>query len=83
MATLTALTLVVIVLGALILTASGIWWFTPLASNWNDIDSALLITLAVIGIAFVVLNIVLAYFVLALSAPRAEPRPVSPRQPQA
>jgi cytochrome c oxidase subunit 2 len=56
--------LVLIVLGAIVLTASGIWWFTPLASNWNDIDSALLITLAVIGIAFVVLNIVLAYFVL-------------------
>ncbi|MCL6642007.1 MAG: cytochrome c oxidase subunit II [Candidatus Bipolaricaulota bacterium] len=63
-AALTSVVLVVIVLGALILAASGIWWFTPLASNWNEIDGALLLTLAVIGLAFVVLNIVLAYLVL-------------------
>lgn len=67
-AVLTAGILVVIVLGALILTASGIWWFTPLASNWNEIDGALLITLAVIGIAFVTLNLVLAYFVVRYRA---------------
>lgn len=63
-ATLTSLVLVLIVVGAVVLVASGIWWFTPLASNWSEIDGALLITLAVIGIAFVVLNLFLAYLVL-------------------
>ncbi len=59
-----SIVLVLIVIGAVALTASGIWWFTPLASNWGEIDMALVITLAVIGLAFVVLNIFLAYIVL-------------------
>lgn len=56
--------LVAIVIGAIALVASGIWWFTPLASNWYEIDRALLITLAVIGIAFVTLHLVLAYLII-------------------
>jgi cytochrome c oxidase subunit 2 len=67
-AALTATLLVLIVLGAFVLTASGIWWFTPLASNWKEIDGALLLTLAVIGIAFVTLNLFLAYLVLRYRA---------------
>lgn len=63
-AAITSIALVLIVIGAVALTASGIWWFTPLASNWGEIDMALVITLTVIGIAFVVLNIFLAYIVL-------------------
>jgi cytochrome c oxidase subunit 2 len=59
-----SIALVLIVVGAVALTVSGIWWFTPLASNWGEIDAALLITLAVIGVAFVVLNLFLAYIVL-------------------
>jgi cytochrome c oxidase subunit 2 len=63
-ATVTFTVLMLIVVGAVVLVAGGIWWLTPLASNWGDIDTALLITLAVIGIAFVVLNLFLAYIVL-------------------
>lgn len=63
-AAMASIVLVLIVLGALLLTASGIWWFTPLASNWGEIDLALIITLAVIGLAFVVLNLFLAYTVV-------------------
>ncbi len=60
-ATATSLLLVLIVIGAVILTASGIWWLTPLGSNWREIDTALGLTLGVIGVAFVALNFFLAY----------------------
>lgn len=69
----TSTILVLIVLGALALTASGIWWLTPLASNWGEIDFALILTLGVIGTAFVVLNLFLAYTVFRHRA-RADAR---------
>lgn len=74
--------LVLLVVGALVLVASGIWWFTPLASNWEEIDASLLITLTVIGIAFVTLNLVLAYLVMRYHAreqSRAQFIPDSPK----
>lgn len=44
-------------------TVSGIWWLPPLASNWGTIDTMLIITLVVTGVAFVVINLILAYLV--------------------
>ena len=37
------------------------WWLTPLASNWGSIDAALSVTMWVCGLAFVALNVFLAY----------------------
>ncbi len=74
--------LVLIVVGALALVASGIWWFTPLASNWNEIDGALLITLGVIGIAFVTLNLFLAYLILRYRAREQERAQFIPDNPK-
>jgi cytochrome c oxidase subunit 2 len=37
------------------------WWLTPLASNWGSIDTALDVTMWVCGLAFVALNLFLAY----------------------
>jgi len=44
-------------------TASGLWWLPPLASNWGAIDTMLMIALVVTGLAFVAVNLVIAYFV--------------------
>lgn len=58
-----AIVLVLIVIGAVALTLSGALWLPPIASNWSTIDNMLVITLVVTGIAFVVLNLILAYLV--------------------
>jgi cytochrome c oxidase subunit 2 len=52
-----------IVVGAALITASGMWWLPSLASNWGSIDTMLIVTLVVTGAAFVAVNGVLAYFV--------------------
>jgi len=56
--------LVLIVLGSVVFTFTSPWWFTPLASNWGQIDTILIITLIVSGIAFVAVNLFIAYAVI-------------------
>ncbi len=63
-----AIVLVLLVIGAVILTLSGTLWLPPLASNWGTIDTMLVITLIVTGVAFVVLNLILAYIVFRYRA---------------
>ena len=58
-----AVVLVGIVLGAVVLTLSGVWWFPPLASNWASIDVMMVITLAVTGLAFIAVNLFIAYVI--------------------
>jgi len=58
-----AIGLVVVVIGTVLfnfLSPS----FTPLASNWGQIDFTLNLTIAMTGIVFVVINLLMAYFVL-------------------
>ena len=37
------------------------WWMMPIASNWSAIDTALIVTLWICAVAFVALNLFLAY----------------------
>ena len=39
------------------------WWFTPIASNWGNIDEALIITFVICGIAFVAVSLFMVYCV--------------------
>lgn len=56
-----AITIAALVIIAIVFHLISPWWQTPIASNWGSIDSALNITLWICGIAFVVLNLFLAY----------------------
>ncbi len=56
--------LVLIAVGAVIFTLVTPWWFTPQASNWGEIDSTLLLTIWITGIAFVLVNLFVAYTVI-------------------
>lgn len=58
-----AIVIAVLVLFSIAFQLLTPWWLTPLASNWTSIDNALHITLWVCGVAFVVLNLFLAYSV--------------------
>ena len=56
-----AAALILIVVLTVLLTVSGIWWSTPIAAEWQGIDALFLITTIVIGIAFVAVNLFIAY----------------------
>ncbi|MQA40998.1 cytochrome c oxidase subunit II [Rugamonas aquatica] len=56
-----ALVLILIVVGALEFHYMSPWWITPIASNWQQMDDALLLTFAITGVAFVVINLFMAY----------------------
>lgn len=60
-----AVTLVVMVLGAFILTALRVWWFAPLASNWASMDNLIIISLVLCGAAFIIINLFIAYTLYA------------------
>jgi len=59
-----AIVLVLIVVGAVAFHLWSPWWFTPLASNWGQIDTMLVVTIALTGVVFVAINLLIAYEVV-------------------
>ena len=59
-----AVAIALLVLGTIAFHLFSPWWLTPRASNWGSIDDALIITLYICAIAFVALNLFLAYTLL-------------------
>jgi cytochrome c oxidase subunit 2 len=55
--------LVLLTAGSVVFHFVSPWWFTPLASNWSDIDDTINITFWVTGAVFVAVNFFLAYCV--------------------
>ncbi|MBA5604010.1 cytochrome c oxidase subunit II [Duganella sp. FT3S] len=58
------LVLILIVAGAVAFHLASPWWQTPVASNWQQMDDALMLTLVITAVAFVAINLFLAYVVL-------------------
>src|SRR6516164_7069456 len=56
-----AIVIAALVLGSIAFHLLSPWWQTPIASNWGSIDSALHITLLICAVAFIALNLFLAY----------------------
>ena len=59
-----AIVIILLVVGSLIFHFMSPWYFTELASNWNDIDTTVTITFIICGIVFVVVNLFLAYCIV-------------------
>ena len=59
-----AIVIALLVLGSIAFHILSPWWQTPLASNWGSIDHALAITLWICAIAFVSLNLFLAWSIV-------------------
>ncbi|MBA5687705.1 cytochrome c oxidase subunit II [Rugamonas apoptosis] len=55
--------LILIVAGAVAFHLASPWWQTPVASNWQQMDDALILTLLITAVAFVAINLFLAYVV--------------------
>jgi cytochrome c oxidase subunit 2 len=60
----TALILILVVVGSVVFHFMSPWWWTPIASNWQYIDSTLLITFWISGVVFAVVLLFMAYCVL-------------------
>ncbi len=56
-----AVALVLLVLISVIFHFLSPWWFTPIASNWTQVDTTVIITFWVTGFVFVAVNLFLAY----------------------
>lgn len=56
-----AITLVLIAVGSVLFHFLSPWHATPVASNWGGIDDTIVITLVITGIAFVAINLFIAY----------------------
>lgn len=62
-----AVVLILLVVGSLVFhfwSASSQWWFTPLASNWSQVDETINITFWVTGFVFVAVNLFMAYAII-------------------
>jgi cytochrome c oxidase subunit 2 len=57
------LALVAIVVGSVLFHLVTPWWITPLASNWQQMDDTLAITVATTAVFFVAINLFVAYTV--------------------
>jgi len=59
-----AIVLLVLVLGTVAFHVLSPWYFTPIASNWSSMDNTVTLTFAVTGLAFVLVNVFIAYCVI-------------------
>lgn len=59
-----AILLVVIALASVLFHVLSPWWLTPLASNWEQMDATLVITLWISAIVFVAIILFIAYAVI-------------------
>jgi cytochrome c oxidase subunit 2 len=56
-----AIGIALLVIGSILFHLLSPWWMTPIASNWGSIDHALMITLYICAVAFVALNLFMAW----------------------
>jgi len=56
-----AILIALLVIGSILFHLLSPWWLTPIASNWGSIDTALEVTLYICAIAFVLLNLFMAW----------------------
>ncbi|HEY2257065.1 MAG TPA: cytochrome c oxidase subunit II [Variovorax sp.] len=56
-----AVALLLIVVASVLFHIFNPWWTTPLASNWQEMDDTLAITLVITGLFFVAINLFLVY----------------------
>lgn len=59
-----AVVLILLVVGSLVFHFMSPWTFTPLASNWSQIDDTINITFWVTGFVFVAVNLFMAYAII-------------------
>jgi len=59
-----AIALILLVIASVLFQIYSPWWFTPVASNWGNIDDTFIITGLVTGIFFIGINLFIAYAII-------------------
>ena len=59
-----AIVLLALVLGTVVFHFLSPWYFTPIASNWSSMDDTVTLTFVVTGLAFVLVNLFIAYCII-------------------
>jgi cytochrome c oxidase subunit II len=59
-----AIALILLVVGTIAFHVASPWWFTPIASNWGQMDDTVNLTFWVTGAVFVAVNLFMAYCVV-------------------
>jgi len=59
-----AIVLILLVVGSVIFHFLSPWWFTPIASNWVEMDNTVNLTFWVTGAVFVAVNLFMAYAII-------------------
>ena len=77
-----ALLLVLIVIASVVFTFISPWTFTELASNWWTIDLTTNITFIVTGIAFVAVNLFMAYVIVRYRHRKGQQAEYMPEKPR-
>ena len=75
-----AVALALIVVASVLFHFFNPWWITPLASNWQQMDDTLTITLVITGLFFVVINLFVVYTLVRFR--HREGRVVAPHPPE-
>ena len=57
----TAIVLLIVVLGSVVFNMLSPWWFTEIASNWGNIDFAVFVTFWICGIAFILVGLFMVW----------------------
>jgi len=59
-----AIALILLVIASVLFQIYSPWWFTPVASNWGNIDDTFIITGLVTGAFFIGINLFIAYAII-------------------
>ncbi len=59
-----ALVLILLAVGSVVFHFMSPWWWTPIASNWQYIDTTIIITFWITGVVFVAVILFMAYCVI-------------------
>ena len=59
-----AIAIVLLVIGTVAFHILNPWWFTPIASNWGEMDDTVNLTFWVCGAVFVAVNLFMAYAIV-------------------
>src|SRR6266571_8272025 len=59
-----ALILIAVVAGSVMFHMLSPWWWTPIASNWQYIDSTMIITFWITGMVFIAVVLFMAYCII-------------------
>ncbi len=57
------ITLIIVALGSVLFHLVSPWWWTPIASNWSNIDDTIILTFWITGVVFVAIILFMAYCV--------------------